>query len=179
MIDFRSIVDAHCHQHELTLTLSNDMPPGYETAFGTYVPETQTLHLNSSLLQGAPRPEALFYLYHELRHAEQYQHPERFSDILRQSLPYVILYNGSCFKQTTEGWRSCRFKGEDDYFTQAYLSLPYELDANEYACQHLMAEDDCSSAAEHLRRMWLPAQPMSAEELHRLFQRIDDALTPP
>ena len=83
MIDFQPIVDAHCQQCGLTLLLSADMPAGYETAYGTYVPETKTLHLNAETMADAPPAEALFTLFHELRHAEQYQHPERFSEIIQ------------------------------------------------------------------------------------------------
>lgn len=178
MIDFERLIASHCAAHGLTVSLSRQMPSGYETAFGTYVPETATLHLNAALLQCSPCPEALFYLYHELRHAEQYQHPERFSDLIVKSLPYVILYNGTCFRQVPGGWQHCQFHGENNYFTQAYLSLPYELDANEYACQQIEADASCASAAEKLRHLWIPRQALSPEELTRLFQRIDNAICP-
>lgn len=173
MFDHQALIDAQCRQHGLTLTLSTDMPAGYETAFGTYVPETRTLHLNTSLLQGAPHTDALFYLYHELRHAEQYQHPERFSGIIRHSLPYVLLYNGHCFKQTDTGWASCQLEGDEAWFTRAYLSLPYEMDANEYACRRL---ERAGLDAAHLRSLWIPAQPLPEAEFARLFQQIDEAL---
>ena len=172
MIDYQAIVNAHCREYDLSLTLSADMPAGYETAFGTYVPETRVLHLNAALLQGAPRPDALFYLYHELRHAEQYQHPERFSPLLRDSLPYVLLYNGQCFRQAEDGWRSCRLTGDKAWFTRVYLSLPYELDANDYACRHLERN---GLDATHLRQFWLPADPLPDEDLRRLFRQIDEA----
>lgn len=175
MIDYQAIIDAHCRQCGLTLSLSTNMPEGYETAFGTYVPEARTLHLNTTLLKGAPRADALFYLYHELRHAEQYQHPERFSEIIQQSLPYVILYNGRCFKQTATGWASCQLDGNEAWFTRAYLSLPYELDANSYACRQLECEG-LDAAAENLHRFWIPAQPLPEAEFVRLFQQIDEAV---
>lgn len=175
MIDYQAIVDEHCRQHGLTLSLSTDMPEGYETAFGTYVPDTRTLHINAALLQGAPRPDALFSLYHELRHAEQYQHPERFSAIIQQSLPYVLLYNGQCFKQTSNGWVSCQLEGDTAWFTRAYLSLPYELDANEYGCT-LLERDGLDEAAQSLRRFWIPSHPLSQEDYIALFQQIDQAI---
>lgn len=173
MINHQTIIDTHCRQYGLSLSLSTAMPEGYETACGTYVPETKTLHLNTALLAGAPVPDALFALYHELRHAEQYQHPERFNEVIRQSLAYVILYNGQCFKQTAQGWHSCKLPGDEAWFTLAYLSLPYELDANEYACSRLEQE---GLNADLLRRLWLPADPLPADEFPRLFRQIDDAL---
>ena len=160
----------------LTLRFATAMPPGYETAFGMYDPDTKTLHLNAALLANTPRSEALFHLYHELRHAEQYQHPERFSDAVRASLPYVILYNGRCFRQTRQGWQSCTLQGEEAFFTRAYLSLPHELDANEYACRRLADEDGCASAAEALRGFWIPRLPLSPANLRQLYQQIDEAV---
>lgn len=175
MIDHQAIIDAHCREYGLSLVLSTDMPEGYETAFGTYVPETRTLHINTALLRGAPHADALFYLYHELRHAEQYQHPERFSTTIQQSLPYVILYNGRCFKQTDTGWASCQLEGDTAWFTRAYLSLPYELDANEFACDQL-AHAALDAAAEQLRHLWIPADPISEAEFVSLFQQIENTL---
>ena len=67
-------------------------------ANGTFDPVVRTLFLNPVVLQGAPECEAMFYLVHELRHAEQYQHPERFDAMICESLPYVVLYNGTCFR---------------------------------------------------------------------------------
>ncbi len=173
MADLHALAAAHCRAYALDVTLSADMPAGYETAYGTYVPETKTLHLNQAALTDASPSNALFYLYHELRHAEQYQHPERFSETLRQSLPYIILYNGQCFRQTAQGWRSCQLPGDEAFFTRAYLSLPYELDANEYACRLL--EQEGLDAGE-LRQFWLPASPLPESEFIRLFQQIDNAI---
>ena len=169
-----ALAESYCRQHDLAVALSTDMPAGYETAFGTYVPETETLHLNPEL-SAAPRQDALFTLYHELRHAEQYQHPERFSEVIRRSLPYVVLYDGTCFKRQGNGWLTCRLDGDEAWFTLAYLSLPYELDANDWACRQL-ADAGFPAAAEELRRFWISAQPLSKTELLRLFQRIDEAL---
>jgi len=173
MPDFRALADAHCRACALSVTLSDIMPAGYETAYGTYVPETKTLHLNTALLADAPPAEALFTLYHELRHAEQYQHPERFSQAIRQSLPYVILYNGQCFKQTAQGWHSCQLPGDEAWFTQVYLSLPYEQDANEDACRHLEQRD---LDASKLRQFWLPADSLPEEAFFPIFRQIDDAI---
>ena len=67
------------------------MPPGYETAFGTFDVVAKTLFLNQDMLQEAPVFEALFYLYHELRHALQYLRPELFDRVIQDSRFYVIL----------------------------------------------------------------------------------------
>lgn len=74
------------------------MPAGYETAFGTYDIEKNTLFINDQFIGNVSEPEYLFYLYHELRHAEQYLQPDKFDEKIRKSLQYVILYNGTCFR---------------------------------------------------------------------------------
>lgn len=121
-------VTAFCRDHSLDVKLSSEMPAGYETAFGTYDVTVNTLFLNEKLLERAPQWEVLYYLYHELRHAMQYQHPEKFDPKIQESRFYVVLYNGVCFKLTDNCWQECTLEGED--FTQAYLHLPYEMDAN-------------------------------------------------
>ena len=64
------------------------------------------------MLQSAPEYETMFYLVHELRHAEQYQHPERFDAMIRVSLPYVVLYDGTCFRLRGETGRSAAWTAE-------------------------------------------------------------------
>ena len=54
------------------------MPKGYETANGTFDPTVNTLFINKEMLQSQPEYEQMFYLFHELRHALQYLHPESF-----------------------------------------------------------------------------------------------------
>lgn len=93
----RALVESICAERGSSVALSWDMPQGYEMANGTFDPVVRTLFLNPIVLQGAPECEAMFYLVHELRHAEQYQHPERFDAMICESLPYVVLYNGTCF----------------------------------------------------------------------------------
>lgn len=77
-------VAAFCRDHSLDVKLSSEMPAGYETAFGTYDVTVNTLFLNEKLLERAPQWEVLYYLYHELRHAMQYQHPEKFSPLIQE-----------------------------------------------------------------------------------------------
>lgn len=78
--EWSTLVENICAERGLSVVLSWDMPQGYETANGTFDPVAKTLFLNPAVLQSAPEYEAMFYLVHELRHAEQYQHPERLRD---------------------------------------------------------------------------------------------------
>ena len=119
--EWSTLVESICAERGLSVVLSWDMPQGYETANGTFDPAKKTLFLNPAVLQSAPEYEAMFYLVHELRHAEQYQHPERFDAMIRVSLPYVVLYDGTCFRLRGETWQECRLDGGEERFRDAYL----------------------------------------------------------
>lgn len=173
-MDIQTLFLDFCKENDLTISLSNKMPSGYETAYGTYDVTTNTLFLNRSMLQNAPEYELLFYFYHELRHAVQYRHPERFHQTLQASLPYVILYNGTCFRLVDNTWHECVLPGDEAYFVEAYLNLPYELDANNFAYQTVSDILGYSSELEELYAFWIPKNKWSLEELRKLFLMIDD-----
>lgn len=110
--EWSTLVESICAERGLSVVLSWDMPQGYETANGTFDPVAKTLFLNPAVLQSAAEYEAMFYLVHELRHAEQYQHPERFDAMIRVSLPYVVLYDGTCFRLRAKPGRSAAWTAE-------------------------------------------------------------------
>ena len=170
-----SIIAGFCKENSLVVTLSCDMPAGYETAYGTYDVTINTLFLNAQLLQDAPEHEVLFYLFHELRHAMQYLRPESFDPQIQESRFYVVLYNGVCYKLVDNAWQEVVMEGAEDYFTRAYMSLPYELDANSFAYERV--KDICGNTDElqSLYSFWIPAEKMDYVELHDLFIRIDTA----
>lgn len=173
--EIESIIAGFCKENSLAVTLSCDMPAGYETAYGTYDVTINTLFLNAQLLQDAPEHEVLFYLFHELRHAMQYLRPESFDPQIQESRFYVVLYNGVCYKLVANAWQEVVMEGAEDYFTLAYMSLPYELDANSFAYERV--KDICGNADElqSLYSFWIPAEKMDYVELHDLFIRIDTA----
>ena len=173
---WRALVESICAERGLSVALSWDMPQGYETANGTFDPVVKTLFLNSAVLQSAPEHEAMFYIVHELRHAEQYQHPERFDAMLRESLPYVVLYDGTCFRLHGEKWQECRLDGGEARFRDAYLGLPYEVDANEFASRQVRALYGDSPALRQLRDYWRPRRIWSNEEYRQLFREIDEKI---
>ena len=164
-----------CAEKDLKISLSFQMPPGYETANGTFDPVKKTLFLNEEVLRGVPEYEAAFYLFHELRHAEQYQHPERFDETIRRSLPYVVLYDGTCYRLNRGGWQECCLSGEED-FADIYLGLPYEVDANEYAYARVRSLCGDREELGKLRDFWRPKRRRPEEVYQRLFQRIDEAI---
>ena len=170
-----SIIAGFCKENSLAVTLSCDMPAGYETAYGTYDVTINTLFLNAQLLRDAPEYEVLFYLFHELRHAMQYLRPESFDPQIQESRFYVVLYNGVCYKLVDNAWQEVVMEGAEDYFTRAYMSLPYELDANSFAYERV--KDICGNTdkLQSLYSFWIPAEKMDYVELHDLFIRIDTA----
>ncbi len=176
MKEIEKIVREFCHENGVEVTLSYDMPIGYETAYGTYDVTVNTLFLNMAILQDAPRYEVLFYLFHELRHAMQYLCPMLFDEQIRESMVYVVLYNGSCFKLVGHGWQECVLEGDEDYFARAYMSLPYEIDANTFAYEK--AKEVCGDLAElqELFDFWVPKDSFDYEEHRKLFRRIDEEL---
>ena len=81
MVDYEKHFRMYCEGNSLTINLSFDMPKGYETANGTFDPTVNTLFINKEMLQSQPEYEQMFYLFHELRHALQYLHPESFDGL--------------------------------------------------------------------------------------------------
>ena len=173
--EIESIIAGFCKENSLAVTLSCDMPAGYETAYGTYDVTINTLFLNAQLLQDAPEHEVLFYLFHELRHAMQYLRPESFDPQIQESRFYVVLYNGVCYKLVDNAWQEVVMEGAEDYFTRAYMSLPYELDANAFAYEKVKKLCGKSDELQSLYSFWIPAEKMDYVELHDLFIRIDTA----
>ena len=173
--DAAKLAGDFCAEKDLKISLSFQMPPGYETANGTFDPVKKTLFLNEEVLRGVPEYEAAFYLFHELRHVEQYQHPERFDETIRRSLPYVVLYDGTCYRLNRGGWQGCCLSGEED-FADIYLGLPYEVDANEYAYARVRSLCGDSEELGKLRDFWRPKRRRPEEVYQRLFQRIDEAI---
>ena len=50
MFDYNRHFDKYCFENNLELKLSFDMPPGYETANGTFDVETKTVYINAEYL---------------------------------------------------------------------------------------------------------------------------------
>lgn len=170
------IFQRFCEENSLSVILSYDMPDGYETAYGTYDVTVNTLYLNKNLLGAAPRHEALFYLFHELRHAMQYLSPRLFGNNIQESRFYVILYNGVCYKLIGNEWQKCILEGSAEYFDNAYRNLPYEIDANCFAYEK--AKELCGDTPElkTLYSFWAPRDAFDYKEFKKLFCRIDTAL---
>jgi len=70
-------------------------------------------------------------------------------------------------------WKVCTLQGSEDFFTRAYLSLPYELDANAFAFETV--KTICGDTPE-LYNMWCPETPIQYSELEKIFDQIDIAV---
>lgn len=173
-IDYHHIVSEFCRKNNLSIRFSTDMPDGYETANGTFDISKNTLFFNASMLADAPEYERLFYLYHELRHALQYTHPERFPAIIQQSLPYVLMYDGTCCKMVQDDWKECRIQGSETYLSDAYLGQPYEVDANNYAYKKVKDLYGSSAELEKLYSFWMPNTLLSDADYIRIYSEIDE-----
>ena len=73
-------------------------------------------------------------------------------------------------------WRQGKLEGETAYFTNAYLGLPYEVDANRFAYAKACAYGGDSEELKGLLARNSPEYDMSAKEYRALFRRIDEAL---
>lgn len=175
--EIEAIIAGFCKENRLAVTLSCNMPTGYETAYGTYDVTINTLFLNAQLLHDAPEHEVLFYLFHELRHAMQYLNPELFDQQIQESRFYVVLYNGICYKLVGNEWHEVVLEGSQEYFTRAYMSLPYELDANAFAYERVNEICGDTDELRELHAFWFPKERISYDEHRQLFHRIDCEVT--
>lgn len=175
--DVEKLFYSFIRENDLDIQLSYVMPSGYEDAFGTFDITVKTLFMNTDLLESGAEFEVLFYFYHELRHALQYIYPKKFPEAIQESIKYVILYNGLCFKLVDGEWKTCQLEGNEEYFTLVYENLPYELDANLYARDMVkVLLPEYASDIESLYCSWLPEKGISKEELASVFRKIDSSV---
>lgn len=176
MFDYKSYFEKYCKDNDLNLALSFDMPAGYETANGTFDVELRTVFINVACLREAPDYEKAFFLFHELRHAAQYLCPSHFSDAIAKSLPYVIMYDGTCYKVVDGNYLECKLDGGEEKFTELYLGQPYEVDANTYAYERAKELYGDSKDLRELFDFWMPHQPIPEEEYDAIFAMIDEKI---
>lgn len=176
MFDYESYFRQYRDDSKLDLTLSFHMPAGYETANGTFDVASKTVFLNAEYLKEAPDYEKAFYLFHELRHSSQYLSPERFSSAIRRSLPYVIMYDGTCYKLVNGAYCECKLEGGEAYFTNIYLGQPYEADANAYAYERVKKLYGESDGLRELYESWMPSQPVPDDVYASVYALIDERI---
>lgn len=174
MTDIKVYFDKFCKENNLDIILSYDMPQGYETAYGSFDVTQNTLYINNQLLAESDEYQSLFYLFHELRHAMQYSHPEQFDERIQKSSRYSILYNGICSKLIDNQWKTCKIDGSEEYFTNAYLNSLHEIDANTFAYNMVISVLGHSKQLETLYNWWMPKQRFEYNEFIRIYDQIDN-----
>ena len=174
MFEFKLHFIKFCTENNLQLQLSFDMPQGYETANGTFDVETKTVYINAEYLREAPDYEQAFFLYHELRHAVQFLFPEKFSDTIIRSLPYTIMFDGTCFKLEDGKYLKCQLEGGEDVFTDVYLSQPYEVDANKFAYERVKMIFGESEKLRNLYDFCMPKKPVPDGAFETYYHLIDE-----
>ena len=165
-----TLFNKHNDENNLNIKLSFNMPKGYETACGTFDVLKNTLFLNEMYFND--RLKMLFTLYHELRHAEQYITPQKFDKDISESIKYVILYNGVCYKLIDNSWVECKINHEN--LIDIYLSLPYELDANKFAYNTLKGYKGIDlDELNNYYNNTLPKISISKQKLQQVYNEID------
>jgi len=177
-IDMKNIIinkfNEFIKENGLSINLSFDMPKGYEDAFGTFDVIDSTLYLNID--KKCSNVRKLYTLYHELRHSLQYIYSERFDDVIRKSINYVVLYDGSVLKLLGNKWHKSKLTNCDFEFMDVYLNLSYELDANKYAFEtvkNLISTDEELEELEYIFKNSQPSLRISKEEMNKIFRQID------
>lgn len=176
MVDVKKYFTQYCKDYNLHILFSVDMPDGYKTAYGTFDITKKTLFYNENMLADKPEYMQLFFLFHELRHTLQYCQPELFDEMIHRSLPYVIMYNGVCYLKQGDIWKECILEGTEEFFTNAYLGHPCEVDANLYAYEAVKNICGESKELDSLFQSFLPEKTLSDEQYLELYDTIDRAV---
>lgn len=174
MFDYERFFDQYREEYKLDISLSFDMPAGYETANGTFDFESKTVFINAEHLKNGPDYEKAYYLFHELRHSLQSLRPDLFSSAVSRSIRYTIMYDGTCYKIIDGRFVACRLEGGRDFFTDIYLGQPYEVDANTYAYEQAKTIFGDSERLRSLYEFWIPSRPVQDELYDSLYDLIDE-----
>ena len=176
MFQYKEHFEKYCKEYGLSLSLSYIMPSGYETAFGTFDLNLQTIFINKNLLKDKEEFEQAFYLFHELRHAVQYINTQSFNNIINESLSYIIMYDGKCYKKVGDKYYKYKINGDEEFLKNLYVSQPYEMDANEYAYKKVSEIMGFSKELEQLYQSWIPKGQISNETYRLIYKEIDNGI---
>lgn len=170
--EIEKILDFHIKKYKINIKISYKMPNLLKEGFGSFDVCENTLFLNGELINKKNRVRMLFTMFHELRHAQQYLFPERFSKEIQNSINYVVQYDGNCYKLENKKWKSCKL--EDLDFLNVYLGLPYELDANRYAFEKTLKIISKNEIAK-LKEIYSKSKPLKNDfDYKEIFKTIDD-----
>ena len=171
----KELIKNFLKKNDLNIAISYEMPKGYESAYGTYDFFKNTLFVNEEKIS-QNKALAVFTFFHELHHAMQFNKPEEFSNEINEFLGYVILYDGTCYKVKNSEWKSCKLKGSPAFYKRAYLSLPYEIDANEYALKkslEVLNKEDSDRLMKFYKTNCVTDKKLTREEIITIAKAID------
>ena len=176
MFQYKKYFDEYCEGNKLSLSLSYTMPCGYETAFGTFDSNSLTVFINKNLLKDKEEFEQAFYLFHELRHAWQYTNPQLFNNIINESLSYIIMYDGTCYKKVGDKYYKYKINGDEEFLKNLYISQSYEMNVNEFAYKKVCEVMGFSKELEYLYHRWIPKSRILNETYRLIYKEIDKSI---
>ena len=174
MFEYRKIFDEYCRENGLALRLRFEMPEGFEGADGMFDPDNRTVYINTDFPEGTPDFVRAFFLFHELRHAAQYLCPERFNELIRRSLGYVIQYDGTCYKLVNGEYIECKLEGGEEVFTDLYMGQPHEMDANKFAYEQVKKLYGDSETLRQIYEYRMPKEAIAEEKYVEVYGMIDE-----
>lgn len=158
--------------HNLQTALCFDMPVGFEKAFGLFDAIKNVLYINISNKLSFVR--TIYTFYHELRHALQYNSPERFSKDIQMLLPYVVHFDGNCYMLKNNKWLHCIIDDEGFNFLEIYKSFPYEIDANNFAYKQtiMYVKDNSEQELDKIYKNSLPDNKVGINDILNICEII-------
>lgn len=174
MFDYQEIFDEYCRENGLALHMCFEMPEGFEGADGMFDPDSRTVYINTDFPEGTPDFVRAFFLFHELRHAAQYLCPERFSELIRRSLGYVIQYDGTCYKLVNGEYIEFKLEGGEEVFTDLYMGQPHEMDANRFAYEQVKKLYGDSETLREMYEERKPKEAIAEEKYVEVYGMIDE-----
>ena len=106
----------------------------------------------------------------------QYLRPDLFSSVIKRSIQYIVMYDGTCYKIVDGKYCECKLEGGEDYFTNIYIGQPYEVDANQYAYELVKKVCGDSDDLRKLYEFWMPSQPVPDDVYDSLYALIDEKI---
>ena len=91
----------------------------------------------------------------------------------RRTLPYTIMFDGTCYKLIDGKYLECKLDGGEELFTDVYLGRPYEVDANNFADEQVRKLYGDSEELRKLFEVWMPKKPVSDEAYSAYYDLID------
>ena len=91
----------------------------------------------------------------------------------RRTLPYTIMFDGTCYKLIDGKYLECKLDGGEELFTDVYLGRPYEVDANNFAYEQVRKLYGDSEELRKLFEFWMPKKPVSDEAYSAYYDLID------